>query len=114
MSYKPILFSAPMVQAILEGRKTMTRRVIKPQPVERDENNAEAGDVVMRHGELCKLTQPRNAGKYLGWLNAIPLKQRYQKGNILWVRETWTAMRDMENGYTDYFYAAERKDFATV
>ena len=70
--FKPILFSTPMVQAILDGRKTQTRRIIKPQPLK------QLFDVNMGYWseEPSDLKQPY-------------IKSKYKVGDILWVRETW-------------------------
>ena len=68
---KPILFSAPMVRAILSGQKTQTRRVIKPQPT------VDADYEWIHWKDL-------HCSAY--W--SLSVNAPYQPGDRLWVRET--------------------------
>lgn len=75
MTERPILFSGPMVRAILEGRKTQTRRIMKPQPDDAPDINMWAW-LARRHLSVGKEA-------------AIALGPYGQPGDRLWVRETW-------------------------
>lgn len=69
---KPVLFNTDMVKAILDERKTATRRVIKDPP-----ENAYAGTCSLGPGLFSRGNSLRVIGP------------RYKKGDILYVRETW-------------------------
>ena len=71
---KPILFNTQMVKAILEGRKTVTRRVIKPQP---------QGQPHRMDNSSCW------PGCFADSKSANVYKPPYQPGDILYVRESW-------------------------
>lgn len=93
MSDKPIIFSGPMVRAILDGRKTMTRRVIKHQPHE-SERVIDLGDGSYAH-------QCVSTGSYGGGHWHLP----YNPGDVLWVRENcWAEDRGERCGVC---YAAD-------
>lgn len=75
---KPILFNTDMVRAILDGRKTVTRRLVKKSTVDKfviDDNGKLLGSFNAAHPEW---------GGYPTIDDAT-----YQPGDILYVRETW-------------------------
>ena len=87
MKEHPILFSTDMVKAILDGKKTQTRRVIKPQPVFKSEYELEANEAFFNSGGLVKLRDKYNSR---GELKTIPFLCPYgQVGDRLWVRESF-------------------------
>jgi hypothetical protein len=90
---RPILFSAPMVRAILEGRKTVTRRVVNPQPVLTEGSGFSWKGHLFGRGSDDRETS-RNFSKH-----CCP----YGKpGDRMWVRETWTRAGNGDPSYLTY------------
>ena len=86
MKEYPILFSGEMVRAILEGRKTQTRRVIKPQPIMMDSGTWYPSDVP---GDGKNKTGLHYANEN-HMRKGLPFDfcPYGQPGDRLWVRET--------------------------
>lgn len=104
----PILFSAPMVRAILDGKKTETRRVVKPQP------ERHYWETLPGYKFYAKITSTAD-GTCVKYIHTIPqnpcgdepvwIKCPYgSPGDILWVRESWCSVPDTMNLLT---YAAD-------
>ena len=101
MKARPIIFNGPMVRAILNGRKTQTRRIVKPQPL--------CG--------ICPCCYTKT-----GWAEVLsegacqcttaPVRCPYGTiGDRLWVRETFADLRGI--GFGDEFAYREKslKDY---
>nr|DAR06918.1 MAG TPA: ASCH domain protein [Caudoviricetes sp.] len=83
MTTKPILFNTQMVRAILDGRKSCTRRIVKPQweecPNCKDVHNEYIYDNLAENVYCARCGYP-----------LVPERRTpYQPGDILYVRETW-------------------------
>jgi hypothetical protein len=84
MKERQILFSAPMVRALLEGRKSQTRRIVKHQGIV-DHPAIPGGKIIQLGGKQAWLNSqsdhPQHISKFCPY---------GQPGDRLWVRETWT------------------------
>ena len=88
---RPILFSAPMVRAILEGRKTQTRRIIPEQP----NIDPQTGDWLWVNTDEIQRVRPLH--EYVDFKKAhCP---HGKPGDRLWVRESFYAFGHWETRY---------------
>lgn len=99
MEIKPILFNTEMVRAILDGRKTCTRRVIKPQWEECPHCRYVHNEFL--YDEFEKVIYCARCGYPLDEDRAVPC----QEEDILYVRETWSEWTD------GYLYKAWNSPF---
>lgn len=103
---KPILFNTDMVRAILDGRKTVTRRLIK-FPINRYTHNIPKTDNVS-FMELCSDKVNFHEEPFYGF----DVKMQYKAGDILYIRETWQYLYKLDKNEQiikdtgKYYYAA--------
>lgn len=100
---KPILFNTEMVKAILEGRKTVTRRLVK------DRQYLGLGKKIAPEEVILKVTS-----RYAGWTDSdvinMNFKEPYLPGDILYVRETWCYHKDADKPWYGYRVDGDYRD----
>ncbi len=112
---KPILFNTEMVKAILEDRKTCTRRIIKKKYSNTDidfhENKYGKRLVEIQNDAPAPVKNPNGTTTY-SLVACEEIKKPYKVGDILYVRETWCRLQELDDnenfieGTERYYYRA--------
>jgi hypothetical protein len=101
MEETPMLYNTEMVRAILDGRKTKTRRLNGLKEINENPDDWIVAAITRDH-----ITFTSNTGKL------ISIKWKYKPGDLLWVRETWSheSPTDFKEDDGHYVYKAEMPD----
>ena len=97
--FKPILFSTEMVQAILENRKTKTRRILNTGIKTMPENTVVH---ITDNGAMAHFQS-----KSFNPTNICGVKGKFEIGDILYVRETFQKLELSLHPGVDYLYKAD-------
>lgn len=115
MIERPILFSTPMVQAILAGNKTQTRRVMKVQPSSNEHQLSLCVDTTGDQMAKGKLHWIKLDGMNIHHDDGVYFSCPYgQIGDQLWVRETFSTSYKTEEycrKYGEIHYRADCDEF---
>ena len=107
MKEHPILFSGPMVKAILDGKKTQTRRVVKPQPHE----SAGLGFLIPMPNNTSSVAQFQHVDDRGIHSHELTVRCPYgMPGDRLWVRETFCVHEDCRSYGARTVYRADVPD----
>ena len=104
MAIKPILFNTEMVRAILDGKKTCTRRIVK---------GAIPDDAMWGYTMFTPKGCVSCRGVYADEYGEKFFRLPYQRGDILYVRETWCRYGKLDDfdhvidGTEKYYYLAD-------
>lgn len=86
MKVKPMIFNSQMVQALLEGRKTQTRRIVQDQPVPYKGLGSRPGDFSFPTENSCHSVISNKKNGADGWADEY---SPWKKGDLIYVRETF-------------------------
>lgn len=114
MKERPMIFNTEMVRAILDGRKTQTRRIMKKQP---EPSKAREGDFYFPCDKMQSMV---HVSDFIPGNSMIPDAHEFfskccpfgEVGDRIWVRETWARYNIDQDSHDMAYRATTPEDWA--